>query len=507
MILSPVSAHLTDSDTVWPKQASNDTGWIRLDAVGADPALGLQANANWGLEFAPGASLSNVTMEVRVNGSSDLLIEEPVITASDVGVNLFDWSGLGMLGSSDSFTGANPHSGRLSPNSDSGAYWTLPSGAEINEPIIEALAPIDPAVTFEPVDLEITDYVIHLLDGRLYLAISNTLLIIDYNNDPKIIDMVEYENANSIVDLEIDAVNLVLHILTDDNYFHAISLIDTSVITSLPETVADLDTIEFVQFDQFIIASDGTPYALSSDRIAVFDGADWNNVFFKSQTSQGLDIIEVDGILYFSSEGDGVERWDLSNGLRLSKWTTANNLHSDSVNSFYVSGNQLLLASEDAGLARFDWNTGFWLSTWNNNNWLNSNSVSDVIVSNDILVILNGNTVQTYNTLNGVFLQSYDLQDFGLVNNGEKLVVWPNIGIRSPTSEIVLISDGGGDLAIIDTTATPPYLGNMLLASGPTSAQMDDAVELNDVLYVAADGIMNRFDIQQSRWLTPSINW
>ena len=91
--------------------------------------------------------------------------------------------------------------------------------------------------------------------------------------------------------------------------------------------------------------------------------------------------------------------------------------------------------------------------------------------------------------LNGVFLQSYDLQDFGLVNNGEKLVVWPNIGIRSPTSEIVLISDGGGDLAIIDTTATPPYLGNMLLASGPTSAQMDDAVELNDVLYVAADGL------------------
>ena len=190
MIVSPVSAHLTDNETVWPKQASNDTGWVQLDAVGADPSLGLQASANWGLEFAPGALLSNVTMEVRVNGSSDLIIEEPVITASDVGVNLFDWSGLGMLGSSDSFTGSNPHAGRLSPNSESGAYWTLPSGAEINELIIEALAPVDPAVTFEPVDLEITDYVIHFVDGRLYLAISNTLLIVDYNNDPKIIDMI-----------------------------------------------------------------------------------------------------------------------------------------------------------------------------------------------------------------------------------------------------------------------------------------------------------------------------
>ena len=140
LILSPVSAHMTENDVVWPKQASNDTGWVQLDAVGAEPFTGLQASANWGLEFAPGASLSNVTMEVRVNGSSDLLIEEPVITASDVGINLFDWSGLGMLGSSDSFTSSNPHSGRLSPNSDSGAYWTLPSGAEINELIIEALA-------------------------------------------------------------------------------------------------------------------------------------------------------------------------------------------------------------------------------------------------------------------------------------------------------------------------------------------------------------------------------
>ena len=74
LIVAPVSAHITDNGTVWPKQASNDTGWVQLDAVGGDPVLGLQASANWGLEFAPGASLSNVTMEVRVNGSDGLLI-------------------------------------------------------------------------------------------------------------------------------------------------------------------------------------------------------------------------------------------------------------------------------------------------------------------------------------------------------------------------------------------------------------------------------------------------
>ena len=505
MLIPSVSAHLTDNETVWPKQASNDTGWVQLDAVGADPVLGLQANANWGLEFAPGALLSNVTMEVRVNSSDGLMIEEPVITASDVGVNLFDWSGLGMLGSSDSFSGTNPHSGRMAPNSESGAYWTLPSGAEINELIIEALAPVDPAVTFEPVDLDINDYAIHFIDGRMYLAIGNVLLIIDYNNDPKIIDIIEFENAEQIVDLEIDAATLTLHILTNDDYFHAISLVDTATLTPLPETVFDLDTIEFVQFDQFIIASDGTPYASNSDRIVIFDGNDWNDVLQVGPYESALGIIEVDNVLYFSFENGGVIRWDLTSNTQLSTWSTSNNLHSDSVTSLHVAGNQILLASEDAGLARYDWNTGFWLSTWNNNNWLTSNEVFDVAVSNNIMTILNGNSLQTYNTQSGVFLQTYPLQDFGLVNDGDKLLVWPNIGFRSPASEIILISDGGGDLAIFDTANTPKYGGNMLLASGPTSGDMDDAVEMNGVLFVAADGIMNRFDIQQSRWLTPKL--
>ena len=53
-----------------------------------------------------------------------------------------------------------------------------------------------------------------------------------------------------------------------------------------------------------------------------------------------------------------------------------------------------------------------------------------------------------------------------------------------------MISDGGGDLAIFDTLAASPYVGNMLLASGPTSGDMDDAVELNGILYIATDEII-----------------
>jgi len=503
LIISPVSAHETANDVIWPKQGSNDTGWVQLDTVGANPTTGMQASTNWGLNFAPGAEISNLTMEIRVNGSDNLMIEEPIITAADIGINLFDWSGLGMLGSSDSFDGANPHSGRLSPNSEAGAVWTLPSGAEITELIVEALAPVDPAVSFEPVDIEIADSAVHFIDGRLYLAVTNSLLIIDYNNDPKIIDIIEFDGK--IIDIEIDSANLTLHILTDDDFFHAISLVDSSELAPLPETVFDIDTIEFVQFEQFIIASDGTPYASNFDRVAVFDGIHWNNVLIKSDNGAALDIIEVNGILYFSFENEGVIRWDMNANTALSAWTTANNLHSDSVTKFLVSGNQLLMASEDSGLARYDWSAGFWLSTWSSANWLTSDNVGDVLVSNNMLYILSGDSLHTYNTGNGIFQQTYSISDFGLNGDaGDDLISWPNIGPRSPSSDKILISDGFGLLAELTPGNTPLQTGNMLIASGPTSADMEAVVELNDVIYIAAGGFMNRYDTTQSRWLEPT---
>ena len=440
LIASPVSAHQTEDDVIWEKQGSNDTGWIQLDAVGGDPSIGLQASANWELEFAPGAEISNLTMEIRVDGSNNLMIEEPVITASDIGINLFDWSGLGMLGSSDSFDGLNPHSGRLSPNSEAGASWTLPAGAEITELIVEALAPVDPAVSFEPVNLEIADYAIHFVDGRLYLAVSNSLLIIDYNNNPKIIDIIEFQDSGDIIDIEIDATNLALHVLTSDDFFHAISLIDTSELTPLPDTISSsVDPIaETVQYEQFYIASDGNVYASNQDRISVFNGAAWTDAYTKSTAGEALDIIEAGNVLYFSFESEGVVRWDMNTNSALSTWTTANNLHSDSVTEFLISGNQLLMASEDSGLARYDWSSGFWLSTWSSSNWLNSNYIGDLVLSNNILYILSGDALHSYNTANGIFQQTYQLSDFGLNGDaGDDLILWPNIGSRSPANDLV----------------------------------------------------------------------
>ena len=117
------------------------------------------------------------------------MIDQPLLVANDIGVNLFDWRGLGTLGAADSFDGANPYSDRLSPNSASGAGWTLPSDAVITELAFEALAPLDPITSFTPVSIPLYNAIQHPTDGQLYLQSGTTILVLDANNNPAFIDI------------------------------------------------------------------------------------------------------------------------------------------------------------------------------------------------------------------------------------------------------------------------------------------------------------------------------
>ena len=497
LLATPVaSAHESTGETVWPQEGSNDTDWVQLDAIGADPNTGAQASASWTLEFAPGAELSNVSFQVRVNGSDGLMIEEPMLVASDVGFNLLDWRGLGMLGSQDSFTGPNPYSGRMSPNSDSGATWTLPSDAEITELIIEALSPVDPVVALEPLELEVTSAVAHPVDGRMYLAIDDAILTLDYSNDPIVIDTLEFDS--DISDLVIDTSNNLLHVLTSDNLFHAFSLDDTSEQTALP-----VPSLSLPPLDKFMIASDGNVYAANEDGIAQWDGLTWNFPLSKTTDGEPLDMIEANGILYVSFDDEGVVRWDLNSASALSTWSTANSLHSDEITEMMVSGNQLLFASPSDGLARYDWSSGFWLSTWDDGNWLSSNTISGMARSGTDLFILNGDELRIYDSSIGVFTGSISISNFGLSGEGEDLIMWPSIGSRSPSSEMLLLGNGFGSFAELTPGNAPLQTGTLLIGSGPTSSGMQDATELNGIVFVAAEQYMNRFDTQASRWLQP----
>ena len=48
----------------WGSEGSNDTGWMMMEATGADAAAGQMARSNLMLDFAPGAEIDNLTFEI-----------------------------------------------------------------------------------------------------------------------------------------------------------------------------------------------------------------------------------------------------------------------------------------------------------------------------------------------------------------------------------------------------------------------------------------------------------
>ena len=190
VLYSPVvSAHDGPNEVIWPMEGTEDTGWVLMNATGANPINGTQASDELVLDFAPGAILGNVSMEVRVDGSQGVTIQQPLLFSPDTGQVFFDWRNHGWMGQTFGFDSNNPHQARLAPNADVGATVTMPSGSEITEFILEALAPADPFTSLEPVELYIQDYEIHPTDGRMYAAIGTFILVLDAQSSPSAIDI------------------------------------------------------------------------------------------------------------------------------------------------------------------------------------------------------------------------------------------------------------------------------------------------------------------------------
>ena len=507
ILSSPVvSAHETANGNIWPMEGSEDTGWVLLNATGADAVNGTQASADWMLNFAPGAILGNVSMEIRVDGSDGVLIQQPLLMSPDTGQVLFDWRGSGWLGQSFAFDGANPHQGRLSPNADVGATVTLPSGSEITDFILEVLAPADPFTSLEPVQLFIQDYEIHPADGRMYIAIGSYILILDANSSPNIIDLFQIESTdddNYVTDLEMDVTNDRMLITTATGILHSVDLSDTSWNADLPVEPSG------GAWSQVHVASNGDLFAFSSSGIFTLNtaGTGWTLEQASSTSNWPAGVpwktLEHNGIIYTSLLAGGVGRWDVSSMSPLSPWTTANNLHSDYISDFVVSGNQLLISSYDAGIARRDLSGNFWLATWNSGNWLSSDEVKGMTVVNGQIQILTATTVHTYNTNSGTFASATTLASLGQINEGQNILHWPASGSRSPVNDTVLVTDGSAVLAMLEPGNSPLYTGDFVIGSSPSSGDMKDAMQFNGVIYVGSDSYLDRYSIGQARWLSP----
>ena len=500
-----VGAHEGVNGIIWPKEGAEDTGWVLLNTTGANAINGTQASADWMLNFAPGAILENVSMEIRVDGSDGVSIQQPLLMAPNTGQVLFDWRGNGWLGQSFGFDSSNPHQGRLGPNADVGATVTLPSGSEITDFILEVLAPADPFTSLEPVELYIQDYEIHPVDGRMYMAIGSYIIILDAQSSPSAIDLFQIENTaddNYVTDLEMDVANNRMLITTATGILHSVDLDDTGWNPDLPVEPSG------GAWSQVHVANNGDLFALSESGIFTLNtaGTGWTLEQASSTSNWPAGTpwktFEHNGIIYVSLLDGGVGRWDVSSMSPLSPWTTANNLHSDYISDFAVAGNQLLISSFDAGIARRDLSNNFWLATWNNGNWLSSNEVRGLTVVNNEIQILTRDTVHIYNTNSGTFSSSIPLTDLGLINDARNILHWPNSGVRSPTNDTVMVTDGSAVLAMLEPGNSPLYTGDFVIGSSPSSGDMEDAMQFNGMIYVGSENYLDRYSIGQSRWLS-----
>ena len=59
----------------WGVEGSVDTGWMRINATGADPSQQTPASGYVELPFAPSVDVSNLSFEVRVKGSQGISVQ------------------------------------------------------------------------------------------------------------------------------------------------------------------------------------------------------------------------------------------------------------------------------------------------------------------------------------------------------------------------------------------------------------------------------------------------
>jgi len=490
----------------WGSGGNNDTGWITINATGADSSTGQMGMGHTFVDFAPGAQVSNLTFEVRVNGSNGTWIEEPQLLLPDAPASILDWRGLGGFGQQNNFINGDPHTGRLSPNSDSNAGWILPGGATINDVVVEALRPADPLVSLFRIDVNVIDSAIHPDDGRLYIAFNESIVQLDANNDPHVIHW--FDNIEPL-DMAIDPATERLHVTCNDGLIRVFSLTDSSLIGNYTSPFGDVvHQIESVG-PNFLIASNGAKLwqvSLSSNLAST-----WIDVgTLATDGSPATDLLVVSTDVWIATGGAGLFHYS-GGGMGIQQYDSQNALPSDDVVELEMAGNYLLIGMADAGISRRDLSTGNWVATWNTGNWLLSDNIADISSINGWVHILAGDAVYSYNTTSFSFGSSWSLTDLQLSREaGSSLIPWPNGGSRSPSDDSVLVGDGSGIYTALrpqlqghGATTSPVTWPQIVLATGPSATDMSDTVELNGTLYIVAEDTIERYKINQYSWDSP----
>ena len=500
----------------WGAGGSNDTGWISLDAVGADPANGTMAYADLFMDFAPGALLDNLTFEISVDGSDGYWATEPQITLMDTQTPILDWRDYGDLGRQDSFTDNSPEvedgvlDTWLQPNSVSDASWLLPSGVTISDLVIDALRPADPRVSFSTESTIIHDSATNPVDGRLYVLLDDDLLHLDEHASRRIVDIELGVQGRS---LAVDADNNRLLIGTADGKILSRSLIDSSTNSDLMVLDEDTTIVRAVTTDDY-----GTVWAATDCNLhhMTVSQSSWTESDFCSTDLLEVptDLLVFSDQVYVATTGSGVRVIDYSTisdsaGISVTidgntQWSTSNYLTSNSITQLEMLNSHLLIATIGGGVNRYDAVADSWLGTWSTNNWLASNVVRGLALTEDWLHILAGSTVHAYDTGAMLFRSQRQVTDMGLFNAATTIIAWPALGARSPSSGMMLVGDGSGTLA---RQVGENLDGTMTLVSSPTTSQMEVVAHIDDgeqgEIWIGGGTIIDRFDEADQVWRTP----
>ena len=507
--------HSNATPKAWGAGGSNDTGWITLDATGADPANGTMAYSDLFLDFAPGAQLSNLTFEIAVDGSEGYWATEPQITLMDTQTPILDWRDYGDLGRQDSFTDNPPEvedgvlDTWLQPNSVSDASWLLPSGITIGDLVIEALRPADPRVSFSTTNIVIHDSAANPLDGRLYILLDDDLLHLDDQASKRIIDIELDLNGRS---LAIDESENRLLIGTDDGRVLSRSLVDSSNQAVLLNLSSD------TAIDAITVDDDGIVWLVTDCELhhiapgqSTFTTTNFCSTDFPEIPT---DIAVVSDTVYIATSESGVRAVDYStssgsSGITVTivsntQWSTANSLTSNSISQLQVMDSLLLIATIGGGVNRYDTSADSWLATWSTNNWLSSNVVRGLALTDGWLHLLAGSTVHAYDTGALLFRSQRQVTDMGLVGPASSIVAWPSAGYRGPTSGLMLVGDGSGVLA---RQSGETLDGTMSLVSSPSISQMEAVAHIDDgeqgEIWIGGGDIIDRFDEKTQVWRSP----
>ena len=499
---------------VWGAGGSNDTGWISLEATGADPASGTLAYADLFLDFAPGAVLDNFTFEIAVDGSEGYWASEPQITLLDTQTPILDWRDYGDLGRQNSFSNNPPEveggllDTWLQPNSVSDASWLLPSGVTIEDLVIEALRPADPRVSFSSLNVVIHDSAVNPHDGRLYVLLDDDMLHLDDQMHKRIID-IDYDIHGRSIALDVDGNRLLIG--TEDGEVLSRRLSDSAELDNLI-AIEDAVPIRSVSVDAY-----GTVWAATDCNLHHLTPGEnsWTKVSFCSSDSMEVptDMIIIADTIYIGTAGSGVRVIEYSTietlPLQISidsntQWSTANYLTSNQITQFELLGDHLLIATIGGGVNRYNVAASSWLATWSTNNWLASNVIRGLALTADWLHILAANTIHSYDTTAMLFRSQRQVSDMGLLSSAESIVAWPSEGHRGPDSGTVLVSDGSGTLA---RQVGESLDGTMVLVSSPFSSTMEVVTHIDDgehgEIWVAGGYVIDRFDKADQTWLAP----